>query len=92
VAADVELEFVDDDPTPLPGDTRYKCFACPGIAAPLAPHIGPPTCEAEARAHYEQCAKGLAHAVCAAKFLLKIGPFTWYFGPERRARPRSAPG
>lgn len=93
MAEDVELDFVDSDPTPLPdAGTPYLCFACPGVAAPVAPHIAPPSCEREAVVHYEQCARGLGWAVCAAKLLIQLGPFTWYFGPERRKVVRSAPG
>lgn len=92
MADDVALEFVDEDPTPMPEVSEpYHCFACPGVAAPIAAHIRPPSCEREARVHYEQCARGLGWAICAAKFLIELGPFTWYFGPERRKVVRSAP-
>lgn len=80
-----------DVPTRAPAADTCPCFACPVTADVLPTHVLPPGCEAEARGHYDSCAQGAGFSLCAAKFLIKVGSFVWYFGPERRTKVRPRP-
>lgn len=96
IPADVSLE-VDFSPsealTPVPKRTPAMCWKCEVTATFLNAAAPAPKCEREARENFETCsvANDLSYAVCAAKLIVRLGAFEWYYGPERRVAVRVLP-
>jgi len=93
VAEDVAMEFEDDDPTPRMLMGVEGCRICRMVVAVrIRDDVPAPSCEREARAYQTcVCTHGGGWALCAAKFLIEVGTFRWYFGPENRKGPLRLP-
>jgi len=93
--ADVERDLGDSEKTPGPARIADPCRICKMVTlVRIANGVGHPGCEREARA-FMTCVSTQdgRWALCAAKFLIELGSFRWYFGPERRTGPlRTPPG
>jgi hypothetical protein len=91
--ADLERALGDDDPTPAPTHIADPCRICKIMPlVRIRDDVYPPGCEREARA-FLTCVSTQdgRWALCAPKFLIEIGAFRWYFGPELRKGPLRSP-
>jgi len=90
---ELELPLGDDEKTPVPAHRPGECRCCRNKATRLNAAVPAPRCEREAREHFPDCSvsNGGKWAVCAAKFMLFLGEFEFYFGPEKRTAIRSLP-
>lgn len=90
---DLEQPLGDDDVTPAPNRIEDPCSICGMVAlVRIRNNVRPPACEREARA-FMTCVSTQDGdwALCAPKFLIEVGEFRWYFGPEKRTAPLRSP-
>jgi len=90
---EIEMELGDDEVTPVPGHRPGECWYCHNRAKHINAAEPAPRCERDARENFADCSESNSGewAVCAGKFMLRLGKFEFYFGPEKRTAIRSLP-
>lgn len=93
---EIDAEFAAAEVTPAPPVVDDPCFRCDfRKTTRIQDAIPPPGCEREARRYADlgACISTQAGdwALCAAKTILRVGHFEWYFGIEKRTAERHGP-